>query len=84
VFVPNEQDNNVKIPKKWYGKKVEVIVFPIDEEPRQLIDKPNSRQLQKSVEKEEVREIKKIFEKYLFPMNDFKFNREEANHSEIN
>ncbi|MDR2621480.1 MAG: hypothetical protein LBC48_02735 [Dysgonamonadaceae bacterium] len=70
------------IPKKWYGKKVEVIVFPIAEEAKQLIDNPNFRQLRKSVKKEEVLEIKKIFEKYLFPMNGFKFNRDEANNYE--
>jgi hypothetical protein len=24
IFIPNEQNNNVIIPRKWYGQKMEV------------------------------------------------------------
>ena len=29
VITPNEQCDNVAIPKEWFGMKVEVILFPI-------------------------------------------------------
>ena len=28
VFTPNEQDYLVSIPHQWYGREVEVLVFP--------------------------------------------------------
>ena len=32
VITPDEQRNNILIPKEWYGKKVEVILVPIPAE----------------------------------------------------
>jgi hypothetical protein len=33
IFIPDEQNHVINIPSKWYGHRIEVIVFPIDEKP---------------------------------------------------
>ena len=85
VFIPNEQNNNVIIPRRWYGKEVEVT---IKEKPKQIIRKEVSQQqvdyskidqVLKSIGDNDVREIHKIFEPYQFSFKNFKFNRDEAN-----
>ena len=34
IFIPNEQNNLIPfvVPQEWYGKTVEFIAFPIDED----------------------------------------------------
>ena len=85
VFIPNEQHNNIVIPRRWYGKEVEVT---IQEKPQQTMrkeaakqpeDYSNIEQVLQSVDDNDVREIRKIFEPYQFSFKNFKFNREEAN-----
>ncbi|MDR2802542.1 MAG: hypothetical protein LBB31_04915 [Prevotellaceae bacterium] len=29
VFIPNEQNSHVLIPREWYGQLVEIIAFPV-------------------------------------------------------
>jgi hypothetical protein len=85
IFIPSEQNNSIVIPRKWYGQEVEVIVFPTAEEQdetQQPVDYADIRQVRKMAQKEDVQEIKKIFEQHLFSMKDFKFNRDEANRYE--
>jgi len=84
VFIPNEQNNNIIIPRRWYGKEVEVT---IKEKPKQVskkalqqqVDYSKIDQVLKSVDSNDVQEIHKIFEPYQFSFKNFKFNRDEAN-----
>ena len=85
VFIPSEQNNNIIIPRRWYGKEVEVT---IKEKPKQTIrkeasqqqvDYSNIEQVLKSIDDDDVREIHQIFEPYQFSFKNFKFNRDEAN-----
>ena len=71
VFTPTEADNiiPVSIPREWYGRNIEVIVFPLD-----MPQIP----LQKTARKDG-RKFKAIPSKYLFDTKNFKFNRDEAN-----
>ena len=71
IFNPTETDSIIpfRIPREWYGRDVEVIVFPLD--------MPQT-QSQKT-EKGNARKFKPISSKYLFDTKKFKFNRDEAN-----
>ena len=72
VFTPTEMDNKIpfNIPREWYGRNIEVIVFPLD-----IPYTPTSQQ---SVINKKSR-FKAIPSKYLFDTRNFKFNRDEAN-----
>ena len=74
VFTPTEMDNMIpfRIPREWYGRNIELIVFPIDM-PQTL--------LQETAKKEE-RKFKAIPSRYSFATQNFKFNRDEANEYE--
>ena len=92
VLVPNAQNNKITIPRKWYGRKVAVSISPVEEkwqslgiepeEEKPKIDYRDIKQVLVNTDKEEVKRISKIFDKYLIPMNDFKFDRDEANNYE--
>ena len=71
IFTPTETDNMIPldIPREWYGRDIEVIVFPFD--------MPQTK-LQRT-SKNEVHQFKTIPSKYLFDTKKFKFNRDEAN-----
>jgi len=71
VFTPTERDNKIpfNIPQEWYGKDIEVIVFPLD---------MSQTYLRKIARKNE-RKFKAIPTKYLFDTKNFKFDRDEAN-----
>jgi len=48
VFIPTESNNiipSVTIPQEWYGREVEVIVFPI-KPAKEMEDIPNAETLQ--------------------------------------
>ncbi|MDR0863454.1 MAG: hypothetical protein LBO74_00800 [Candidatus Symbiothrix sp.] len=79
IFIPNAQNNNITIPRKWYGQEVEVIVFPTREKSLQRTRKTPVQEASLQTKEENIQEISKIFEKYLFPFKDFKFDRNEAN-----
>lgn len=89
ILVPNARNNRITIPRKWYGTEVEVLVFPIgknqplpaikQEEEKPEIDYTDIKQVLANTDPEALKRINKIFDKYLVPMNDFKFDRDEAN-----
>jgi hypothetical protein len=74
VFVPTETDNMIpfNIPREWYGRNIELIVFPLD---------VPQTSLQETATKNE-HSFKAIPSKYSFATKDFKFNRDEANEYE--
>jgi len=65
VFTPTETDNRIpfNIPREWYGRNIEVIVFPVDT----------------STGRKNKRKFKAISSQYSFATKNFKFNRDEAN-----
>jgi len=67
VFTPNETNNGIpfSIPREWYGRDIELIVFPLD--------------MSQETARKNVRKFKTIPSKYSFATKNFKFNREEAN-----
>jgi len=71
VFTPTETDNMIpfSIPREWYGRNIELIVFPLD---------MSQMQLRETAKKSE-RKFKAIQSKYSFATKNFKFNRDEAN-----
>ena len=71
VFKPTEKENMIpfNIPREWYGRNIEVIVFPID---------TPQTPVQETTEKDEWK-FKAIPSQYSFSTKDFKFNRDEAN-----
>ena len=89
VLVPNAQNNKITIPRKWYGRKVRVSISPVEEKWHSLvieteeeepeIDYTDMKQVLANTDPEALERINKIFDKYLIPMNDFKFDRDEAN-----
>ncbi len=72
IFTPSETDNVIpfSIPREWYGRDVELIVFPLD--------MPQTGLLRETVQKNNFK-FKKLPSKYLFDTKNFKFNRDEAN-----
>jgi hypothetical protein len=71
IFNPTETHNIIpfNIPSEWYGRDVEVIVFPLDTDQTYV----------QETAKSDVRKLKAIPSKYLFDTKKFKFNRDEAN-----
>ena len=71
VFTPTETDNTipVRIPREWYGRDIELIVFPLDM-PQTLF---------RETTRKNGRKFKPISSQYSFSTKDFKFNRDEAN-----
>jgi len=71
VFTPTEMDNMIpfNIPREWYGRDIEFIVFPLD----------ISQTLLRETSPKNERKYKAIQSKYSFATKNFKFNRDEAN-----
>jgi len=63
VMVPTEENSTFSIPVEFYGKEVEVLVFPY------YGNKSN----------ESGSSMRDLFSKYLFSFEDYKFDRDEAN-----
>ena len=92
VLVPNAQNNSITIPRKWYGTEVEVLVLPIVKKRQPLaikevkekseIDYKDIKQVLANTDPERLKRINEIFDKYLVPMQNFKFDRDEANNYE--
>ena len=72
IFTPSETDSVIpfSIPREWYGRDIEFIVFPLD--------MPQTDLLSETVQKNNF-QFKKLPAKYLFDTKNFKFNRDEAN-----
>jgi len=71
VFIPTETENKipVSIPREWYGRNIEVLVFPID----------ISQTILRETARKNEHKYKAIPTQYSFSTKDFKFNRDEAN-----
>ena len=63
VMLPTKENSTISIPAEFYGKEVEVLIFP------SFYVKEN--QTSDSIDN--------IFDKHLFPLANFKFDRDEAN-----
>jgi hypothetical protein len=74
IFTPTETNNKipVNIPREWYGRNIELILFPLD------MPQTSLQQTTATIE----RKFKEIPSKYLFDTKNFKFNRDEANNYE--
>jgi hypothetical protein len=57
------------VPREWYGRHIELIVFPLDL-PQTVLPQTAKRN---------ERKFKAIQSKYSFATRNFKFNRDEAN-----
>jgi hypothetical protein len=66
VMIPSKENSTISIPAEFYGKEVEVLVFPFYNK--------NVNQNSDS--------INDVFNKYLYSFGNFKFNRDEANNYE--
>lgn len=64
VLIPDKNFLKFNIPDKYVGKKVEVIVFMVDDDPEETI---------------KLQQGKKNFSVIKLKTTGFKFNREEAN-----
>jgi hypothetical protein len=75
IFNPTETDSVIpfRIPDEWYGRDIEVIVFPLDTARTHL------REPVKDAAKNGVRKFKAIPSQYLFDTKTVKFTRDEAN-----
>ena len=73
VFIPTESDSMIpiSIPREWYGRDVEVIVFPLDNQPLLSKTSPNN-----------AHKFQMMPFQYTFSTKNFKFDRDEANHYE--
>jgi hypothetical protein len=71
IFTPTETNSMIplNIPREWYGRNIELILFPVDT-PQTILFK--SAKTTKN-------RFKAMPPKYLFGTKDFKFNRDEAN-----
>ena len=71
IFTPTETDSMIpfSVPREWYGRNIELIVFPLD------LPQTVFRETAKKHE----RQFKAIPSQYSFATKNFKFNRDEAN-----
>jgi hypothetical protein len=67
IFIPNEQNSNIPIPREWYGRKIEVIAFPVMED---VTDESVANKRKK---------LDEVLNQHLINLKDFRFNRDEAN-----
>jgi len=77
IFVSPVGNLIIAIPQSWYGQKIEVIAFPVNE----MLDAPNSPALISDEIAEKRRKREENSRKYSvsFSSLGYKFNREEAN-----
>ena len=71
IFTPTETNNQITIPKEWYGMKVVVQAFPPT---RSFSANNNDTEIEENNKRRE-----EMLKKYSFNMSDFKFDRDEAN-----
>jgi hypothetical protein len=66
IMIPNEKNSTISIPAEFYGKEVEILIFPSF----------NTKVSQNSSS------IKDLFAKHLYSFENYKFDRDEANNYE--
>ena len=67
IMVPTEENSTISIPVEFYGKEIEVLVFPYY----------RSKSIQTGSS------MRDLFSKHLFSFDDYKFDRDEANDYEM-
>jgi hypothetical protein len=75
IFVSPVGNLIITIPQSWYGQKIEVIAFPVNE----TINAPNSPALISDRIAENRKKREENNRKYSMDLSNFKFNRDEAN-----
>ncbi|MDR1335802.1 MAG: hypothetical protein LBK22_03110 [Tannerella sp.] len=68
IFIPTEQNINIPIPQQWWGRKIEVIAFPVSKD----ADGEQSLLAKR-------KELDETLDQYLFDFSAFKFDCDEAN-----
>ena len=63
VITPTNENSTISVPSEFYGKEVEILMFPYN--------KTKTNQNNDSIDA--------IFDKHLFSLANFKFDRDEAN-----
>ena len=63
VMIPSKENSTISIPPEYYGKEVEILVFPFNS--------TKANQTSGST--------KDIFAKHLYSFNNYKFDRDAAN-----
>jgi hypothetical protein len=63
VMIPSKENSTISIPAEFYGKEVEILIFP----------SYNTKTNQNDGN------IKDLFAKHLFSFDNYKFDRAEAN-----
>jgi hypothetical protein len=73
VFTPSAQNSSIPvvIPDEWYGQKVEVLVFPISGNEKQVVQELSIQARRRKREE--------LLNRYPIDLSDFTFNRDEAN-----
>jgi len=66
VLIPSIENSTITIPSEYYGKEVEILLFPSsDKKQTQYTESVND-----------------IFAKYLYSFKNYKFDRDDANNYE--
>ena len=63
VLIPSAENSTINIPVEFYGKEIEVLLYPF----------------YKTKSNQNISDIDKAFSKYLYNFGNFKFNRDDAN-----
>ena len=63
VLIPSVENSTINIPVEFYGKEIEVLLYPF----------------YKTKSNQNISDIDKAFSKYLYNFGNFKFNRDDAN-----
>ena len=63
VLIPSAENSTINIPAEFYGKEIEVLLYPFY----------NAKSNQNN------NDIDNAFSKYLYNFGNFKFNRDDAN-----
>ena len=63
IMIPSIENSTISVPSEFYGKEVEILIFPSDRKEANLTSN----------------NIDAIFDKHLFSFENYKFDRDEAN-----
>ncbi len=69
IIYPTENNYTLRLPDEMIGKEIEVIAFEIEKMPKKSV-------------KNDLKDIQDIFKNNRVSLNDFKFDRDEANNYE--
>lgn len=72
IITPLESSFTIYFPNDMLGKKIEIIAFELQDQPKQLAGDDNDRMLR-------LKRIEDLTKDKLVDLSSFKFNRDEAN-----